>query len=455
MVEQVHTLAYYDQVTGLPNRRLMRDRLDRALRTAAQHGRRVAVLFLDLDHFKRINDTFGHTTGDRLLREVATRLGRTVRQSDNIGRSDAEPADTTISRLGGDEFTVVLTEIAHAEDPALVARRILQALDQPFSLGTGTVSIAASIGISVFPGDGEDADTLVKNADTAMYAVKDQGRNAYRFYNPSMNAAVLERLTLESRLRGALDEGALHLVFQPRWNLATGRVVGMEALIRWRDRQLGSVPPSRFIPIAEETGLIISIGSWVLQSACTQILGWESAGYEPVPVAVNVSARQFQSNNFVGNVQTLLMETGLPAHLLTIELTESVLMRNAEVSAEELRGLKALGVSIAIDDFGTGYSSLSYLKRFPIDHLKIDQSFIRGLPANADDAEITSAIIAIAHRLNLRVIAEGVESEEQRTWLAHQGCNEIQGFLVGTPVPADEAARFLVRYSEPSGQSAA
>jgi diguanylate cyclase (GGDEF)-like protein len=455
MVEQVHTLAYYDQVTGLPNRRLMRDRLDRALRMAAQHGRRVAVLFLDLDHFKRINDTFGHTTGDRLLREVAVRLGRTVRQSDNIGRSDAEAADATISRLGGDEFTVVLTEIAHAEDPALVARRILQALDQPFLLGTETVSIAASIGISVFPGDGEDADTLVKNADTAMYTVKDQGRNAYRFYNPSMNAAVLERLTLETRLREALDEGALHLVFQPRWHLATGTVVGMEALIRWRDRQLGSVPPSRFIPIAEETGLIISIGSWVLRSACTQILSWQSAGYEPVPVAVNVSARQFQSGNFVGNLQALLTESGLPARLLTLELTESVLMRNADASAEELRDLKALGVSIAIDDFGTGYSSLSYLKRFPIDHLKIDQSFIRGLPAKADDAEITSAIVAMAHRLNLRVIAEGVESEEQRTWLANQGCDEIQGFLVGKPVSADEAARFLVRDSEPSSQSAA
>ncbi len=455
MVEQVHTLAYYDHVTGLPNRRLMRDRLDRALRVATQHGRHVAVLFLDLDHFKRINDTFGHPTGDRLLQEVAERLAQTVRQSDDVGHLDAETPNATISRLGGDEFTVVLTEVAHPEDPALVARRILQSLARPFSLGAETVLITASIGISVFPGDGEDADTLVKNADTAMYTIKDQGRNDYRFYNPSMNAALLERLTIEYRLRKALDDGALRLHFQPRFNTTTGAVVAMEALVRWSDPEIGTVPPSRFIPVAEETGLIGPIGSWVLRTACAQFEVWRAAGYEPVPVSVNVSGRQFRTDDFVKSVQTVLRETGLPPRFLELELTESVLMRNADASADELRGLKALEVKIAIDDFGTGYSSLSYLKRFPIDHLKIDQSFIRGLPANVDDAEITSAIVAMAHRLNLRVVAEGVETEDQRAWLANLGCDEIQGFLLGAPVPPEEAVRFLIKRTGPSLESAA
>lgn len=460
MVEQVHTMAYYDQVTGLPNRRLMHDRLDLALRVAAQHKRHVAVLFLDLDQFKRINDTFGHSKGDRLLQELSKRLATVVRRSDNVGRRDAEGRDAEgpvamISRLGGDEFTVVLTEVTQPEDSVLVARRILQSLATPFSLDSETVLITASIGISVFPGDGEDADTMVKNADTAMYTVKDQGRNDYRFYNASMNAALLERLTIESRLRSALDDGALHLHFQPRWDAATGKVMGMEALIRWQDSDLGTVPPSRFIPIAEETGLIIPIGSWVLRTACAQVEAWRAAGYEPVPVAVNVSARQFRTDDFVGGVQTILKESGFPPGFLGLELTESVLMRNADASADALRGLKALGVTIAIDDFGTGYSSLSYLKRFPIDHLKIDQSFIHGLPDNVDDAEITSAIVAMAHRLKLRVVAEGVETEAQRTWLANVGCDEIQGFLVGKPVPPEEAVRFLVKRAGPPLKSAA
>jgi EAL domain-containing protein (putative c-di-GMP-specific phosphodiesterase class I) len=322
-------------------------------------------------------------------------------------------------------------------------------------LGAETVLITASIGISVFPGDGQDADTLVKNADTAMYAVKDQGRNDYRFFDPSMNAALFERLTIESRLRKALDDGALRVEFQPRWEVSTGRVVAMEALIRWHDGELGTVPPSRFIPIAEETGLIIPIGLWVLRTVCARIEDWLAAGYEPVPVAVNVSARQFRTGDFVGNVQTVLKATGLPARLLELELTESVLMRNADASVDELRGLKALGIKIAIDDFGTGYSSLSYLKRFPIDHLKIDQSFIRGLPANVDDAEITSAIIAMAHRLNLHVIAEGVETDAQRSWLANLGCDEIQGFLLAAALPPEEAVRYLVKGTGPSLESAA
>jgi EAL domain-containing protein (putative c-di-GMP-specific phosphodiesterase class I) len=270
-----------------------------------------------------------------------------------------------------------------------------------------------------------------------------------------MNAAVLERLTIELRLRKALDDGALHLQFQPRWDVTTGTVVGMEALIRWQDAELGTVPPSRFIPIAEESGLIVPIGSWVLRTACERVGAWLAEGYEPVPVAVNVSARQFRAGDFVGIVQTVLKETGLPPCLLEVELTESVLMRNAEASADELGRLKALGVKIAIDDFGTGYSSLSYLKRFPIDHLKIDQSFIHGLPANVDDAEITSAIVAMAHRLKLRVIAEGVETEDQRAWLVNTGCDEIQGFLVGVPLPQEEAVRYLVKKTGPSFKSAA
>lgn len=455
MVEQVHTLAYYDHVTGLPNHRLMRDRLDRALRISKQHRRHVAVLFLDLDHFKRINDTFGHQTGDRLLQAVAERLTQTVRQSDNVGRLETESPGATISRLGGDEFTVVLTEVAHPEDPAVVARRILQTLARPFALETQTVLITGSIGISVFPNDGEDADTLVKNADTAMYDVKDQGRNDYRFYNSSMNAAVLERLTIEYRLRKALEDGALSLYFQPRFGTVSGTVVAFEALARWRDPELGTVPPGRFIPVAEEAGLISALGLWVLRSACAQIQAWGAAGYRTVPVAVNVSGRQFRTADFAANVRSVLDETGLAPSLLELELTESVLMDNADASADELRRLKALGIAISIDDFGTGYSSLSYLRRFPIDSIKIDRSFISGLPTNADDAAIAGAIVALGHRLKLRVVAEGVETEAQRTWLVQQGCDEIQGFLVGAPAPPEDVVGYLVKTAKPSLKSAA
>jgi diguanylate cyclase (GGDEF)-like protein len=415
----------------------------------------VAVLYLDLDHFKRINDTFGHQTGDRLLQEVAERLSQTVRQSDHVGRLDGDTPEATISRLGGDEFTVVLTEVAHQEDPALVARRVLESLALPFSLGGQNVLITASIGISVSPEDGDDTDTLIKNADTAMYNVKDQGRGDYRFYNSSMNAAVLERLTIEYRLRKALDDGALRLHYQPRLDLSTGAMVGMEALLRWHDAELGNVPPTRFIPVAEETGLIGPIGSWVLRTACAQAKTWQAAGYRRITVSVNVSARQFRMDDFSGSVRSILEETGLDPSYLELELTESVLMDDAESSTEELGRLKSLGIGLSVDDFGTGYSSLSYLKRFPIDSLKIDRSFIHGLTTNADDFELTGAIVAMAHRLRLRVVAEGVETDDQRAMLVKLGCDEIQGYLVSAPVPPEDAVRHLVKSADSSLESAA
>jgi PAS domain S-box-containing protein len=448
--EQIRLLAYYDGLTRLPNRVLSMERLKLALENARRQSRTLAVLFLDLDQFKRINDTLGHGAGDRLLQGVAERLKKCLRSSDTIARGDPldplDPSDT-IARLGGDEFIISLTDIARGEDAGRVAERILDALNEPFRLGEQDVLIGGSIGISLFPHDGADVEALLRNADAAMYHVKDSGRGAFQFYNQSMNAAARERLALEGRLRKALERGELLLHFQPQVDTDSGAIVGAEALVRWKHPDLGLVSPAQFIPLAEETGLILPIGEWVLRTACAQGKAWQEGGHGGLHVSVNLSGRQFRQQPLVSVVSRVVGETGFDPRHLELELTESVLMRDAEETVKTLDGLKALGLRISVDDFGTGYSSLSYLTRFPIDILKIDRSFVREIVTGRGEAAITSAIIAMAQGLDLGVVAEGVETEKQMAHLRRRGCRMMQGFLFGRPVPAEELTRTLERGS--------
>ena len=441
--EQIRLLAYYDGLTRLPNRVLSMERLKLALENARRQNRTLAVLFLDLDQFKRINDTLGHSAGDRLLQGVAERLKKCLRSSDTIARADPSDPTDAIARLGGDEFIISLTDIARGEDAGRVAGRILEALDEPFRLDGQDVLIGGSIGISLFPHDGADVETLLRNADAAMYHVKDSGRGAFQFYNQSMNAAARERLAMEGRLRRALERDELLLHFQPLVDTASGEIVGAEALVRWRHPEMGLVPPAQFIPLAEETGLIMPIGEWVLQSACAQGKAWQDGGHPDLHIAVNLSGRQFRQQPLVGVVSRILGRTGFDPKHLELELTESVLMRDVEETVKMLDGLKALGLRISVDDFGTGYSSLSYLTRFPIDILKIDRSFVREIATGRGEGAITSAIIAMAQGLDLGIVAEGVETEEQMVHLQGRGCRMMQGYLFGRPVPAEEFTRLL------------
>jgi len=436
--DQIRFLAYYDGLSRLPNRVLFMERLSLALDSARRQGHTLAILFLDLDRFKRINDTLGHSLGDRLLQEVAERLKKCLRSSDTVARGDPMASSDTVARLGGDEFIVSITDITRGEDAAKVARRILDALHEAFRLDAHEVVITGSIGISVFPNDGGDAETLLKNADAAMYHAKDAGRNGFQFYSGSMNAAAFQRLSLENSLRKALERGEFQLHFQPQIDVDAGTIFGAEALIRWRHPDLGLVSPAEFIPLAEETGLILPIGEWVLRQACAQARAWQDAGHGPLLIAVNLSGRQFRQQELVQTVEQALASAGLDPRHLELELTESILMRSVEETVDTLRQLKAMGLRVSVDDFGTGYSSLNYLTRFPIDTLKIDQSFVRGITTDPGDAAITAAIIAMARGLKIAVIAEGVETQDQLVYLRQRGCRLMQGYLFSRPVPAEQ-----------------
>ena len=431
--EQIKSLAYHDVLTGLPNRLLFNDRLNVAVAQAHRQQQRLGILFLDLDRFKVINDSLGHSLGDRLLQAVAERLEAGVREGD------------TVARLGGDEFILLLPGIARAEDIAKVAEKILDSLRLPFRLEGRDLFVTASIGLSLYPEDGLDGETLVKNADIAMYRAKEQGRDNYQLYTHAMNERAVERLALESSLRKALAHGELLLHYQPLLDLSTGRVHGVEALLRWEHPESGIVYPGEFMHLAEVTSLILPIGVWTLRTACAQVKRWQEEGHPHLCVAVNLSARQFQQPEVVDHVKRALRETGLSARSLDLEITESHAMQNAEATIHTLRELKALGVRISIDDFGIGYSSLSYLKRLPIDTLKIDQSFVRDITSDPDDAAIATAIIALAHTLKLRVVAEGVENQQQLEFLSTRQCDRMQGFLFSHPLPAAACGEFLAR----------
>jgi diguanylate cyclase (GGDEF)-like protein/PAS domain S-box-containing protein len=436
--EQIRWLAYHDSLTGLGNRLLFQERIELAANQARRSQAPFGVLFLDLDHFKRINDTFGHTEGDRLLQGVADRLVRSVRDTDVVVRPEGPPA---ISRLGGDEFTVLLPEVADVRDLAKVARRLLEVLQRPFFLAGHEVVITVSIGIAAFPSDGEDPDTLLRNADAAMYHAKQEGRNNYQFYTASMNAVALQRLILEGKLRGALERGELQVHYQPK--LAPGgEVVGLEALVRWPDRELGMLMPDAFIPVAEETGMIGALGAFVLHKSCADRVLWTRRGLPAAPVCVNLSAQQFRAGGVVEMVERTLAETGLEPQWLELEITESMLLKDENVVVEVLRTLRDRGVRVAVDDFGTGYSSLSYLRTLPVDSLKIDRSFIRGIADNADESALTAAIVSMGHALRLRVVAEGVETDAQRALLERWSCDELQGFLFAHPMPAHSLERW-------------
>lgn len=441
--EQIYNLAYFDSLTGLPNRLLFKEHLGHALAHAIRTNKVAAILFLDLDRFKQINDTLGHSIGDKLLQRVAECLVICVRKCDTIGREGGEDLVSSVSRLGGDEFTVLLTDIDTVQDAARVALRIINTVSQPFNLDGHEVIVTTSIGISLYPDDGKDVVALIKNADTAMYHAKDQGRNNFQFYNQSMNSTAYERLMLENHLRKALEREEFILYYQPQLDIATEEIIGVEALIRWRHPDLGMVSPAQFIPLAEETGLIIQIDEWVLKTACAQNKAWQEAGLPPITMAVNLSGQNFIRKNLLGIIGRIIDETCLDPRYLELELTESVLMKNAKETATTLRVLKDMGLHTSIDDFGTGYSSLSYLKRFPLDTLKIDQSFIREITTDPDNAAITTAIIAMARSLKLRVVAEGVETEEQIAFLRDHGCNAMQGFLYSRPLPAAEVVQFI------------
>ena len=429
--ERVRHLAHHDFLTDLPNRVLLNDRITQAISLAERNHTQMAVMFLDLDRFKTVNDSLGHTVGDKLLQEVARRLRGSMRASD------------TVSRQGGDEFVILIPDMADAADVARAAQKVLDAVAHPYSIDGHELVTTPSIGISVYPNDGRDVETLLKNADAAMYHAKESGRNNYQFFTQDMNTRALERLSLERSLRRAIDREELRLHYQPQYDVRTRQIVGVEALIRWEHPDLGLLPPGRFMRFAEDTGLILPMGEWVLREACRQNRAWQAQGLPPVRVAVNISALQFRNAGFSHTVQTALKEAGMESRWLVLEVTESVIMQDVERVTDSLEQLKALGLELAIDDFGTGYSSLSYLKRFPIDRLKIDQSFVRDITSDDDDAAITSAIIGLTRNLGLRTIAEGVETREQLEFLQEHGCDEAQGFLFSRPLPPEECSTIL------------
>ncbi|MHC1724995.1 MAG: putative bifunctional diguanylate cyclase/phosphodiesterase [Syntrophobacteraceae bacterium] len=450
--ERIFRLAYHDLLTGLLNRNSFKDHLAQAVAHAQRHGRYVATLFLDLDRFKRINDTFGYKVGDLLLQAVAARIQDCVRKSDKMARHVAGEWSQSVSRLGGDEFTILLPEINHIQDTAKVAKRILEAVSRPQIIAGHEIFITGSMGITVYPLDGADPDTLLKNADAAMYSAKEQGRNNFQFYSESMNASSFKRLALENALRKALDREELSIHFQPQVNINSGQVTGMEGLLRWEHPEIGRVSPADFIPLAEETGLIVPIGEWVLCKACIQNKMLQDLGLPSKRVSVNISSVQFRPGSLVKAVTHALDISGLDPSCLELELTESALMKNMEESSQILHELKSMGLRVAIDDFGTGYSSLAYLTRFPLDILKIDRSFIRDIPADQDNAAIATAIIAMAHSLNLEVIGEGVETEEQLLFLQKQGCDAVQGYYFSPALPVDELKKYLEREPEISAK---
>jgi len=430
---RIEQQANYDTLTGLANRSLLNDRLQQAIFTAASYGARLAVVFVDLDRFKYINDSLGHDVGDRLLQSMAERLKASVREFD------------TVARLGGDEFVLLINGQAGADSVATIMEGLLSKVSAPWLHGHSEFEVTCSIGVALYPDDGNDAATLLKHADSAMYRAKEHGRNNFQFFTEDLNAMMRERFELESNLRRALERGQFELHYQPRVDLATRRIVGCEALIRWQLTGRGSVPPSRFIPVAEEIGLIGPIGEWVLQTACMQAKRWQAAGLPPCVVSVNVSPRQFRHDDLVMTIARVLKSSGLEPRYLEIELTESTVMHDGERMIETLHAIKNLGVNIAVDDFGTGYSSLSYLKRFPVDRLKVDRSFVQDIAADADDAAIVRTIIALGHNLGLKVVAEGVETEEQIEFLRANDCDELQGYYFSEPVSAWRMTKLMLR----------
>jgi diguanylate cyclase (GGDEF)-like protein len=442
---ELNHLAYHDALTDLPNRILFEDRLTQALILAERNRQTLGMLFLSLDRFKKVHDTLGRAIGDRLLQKVAERL-----------RSSAHQGET-VARFEGDEFALLLTQIGgtEGEDVIEVIFQVNESLKLPFVIDDHELFITVSIGISLYPDDGADAPTLLKNADAALYRAREQGGDNYQFYTADMNAKAMKRLTLESSLRRALERSEFEVYYQPVLDTNTRKIVGMEALLRWHHPELGLVQPIEFIPLAEDTGMIVPIGEWVLRTACAQSKSWQGAGFAPLSLAVNLSARQFQQQNLSEMVVRILQETGLNAHDLKLELTESSIMKNAESAVRTLGELKAMGVKIAIDDFGTGYSSLGYLKRLPIDTLKIDRSFVRDVTADPDDAALVMAIITLAHNLRLKVVAEGVESEEQLSFLHLLRCDEWQGYLFSKPVPVEAFEELLLQEQNPALSRAA
>lgn len=441
--ERIRQLAFFDTVTGLPNRVRFRHLLEEAVAERRRHGTKLAVLFLDLDRFKRINDTLGHASGDRLLETFAKRLAGCLRSGDAVARAGLPSGSPAVARLGGDEFTVLLRDVHGREDAAHIARRILRALARPLHLDGHDVVVEASIGIALCPDDADDCEALLMHADTAMYHAKSQGPANFQFYHPNFNAKALEWLMLEAQLHKALECDQLRLEFQPQVALATGAVIGVEALLRWSHPERGLVPPDEFIPLAEESGLIMPIGHWVLREACAQGRAWLDAGLDRLQIAVNISGRQLSQEDFVDQVAGVLADHDFPGTLLELEITESTAMAEPEATVETLDALKTLGVKIAIDDFGTGYSSLSYLQKFPLDRVKIDRSFTRDMMHSASNAGIVSAIIAMAHQLNFKVIAEGVEDESQVAFLRAHGCEEIQGYHISPPRDAESFRDWL------------
>jgi diguanylate cyclase (GGDEF)-like protein/PAS domain S-box-containing protein len=431
-IEKIDFLAHHDPLTRLPNRVLLRDRFEHAAAIAERTQNQLAVLFLDLDQFKQINDTLGHIQGDQLLLQVTERLKGCVRDSD------------TVSRIGGDEFVIVLTEIQGMGAVQAVAEKILEKLNEPIWLDAYQLHTTCSIGCSVLPEDGTDFDTLLKKADTAMYYAKDSGRNAYRFFTEYMNIDAMERLEMQANLNRALKNGEFQLYYQPQFELSSGKLIGAEALIRWISPDVGLVPPNKFIGVAEACGLILPIGEWVVQEACRQNRAWIDAGHDPVVIAVNLSALQFKRGDIVETVFAAIHQYNINPEYLELELTESILLNDTEHILRTIRYLKEIGFKLSIDDFGTGYSSLSYLKRFAVDKLKIDQSFVRNLGIDENDDAIVYSIINLGHSLKRRVIAEGVETQEQLEFLRQEGCDEVQGFLLGRPVPANQFEVYLV-----------
>jgi diguanylate cyclase (GGDEF)-like protein/PAS domain S-box-containing protein len=431
MAAQLLHMAQHDVLTELPNRVLLNDRLQRAISFAERHGRRLAVLFVDLDQFKHINDSLGHGIGDQVLQAVATRLERCVRRSD------------TVSRHGGDEFVAVLSELDAADAAGASVSKLTAALAMPYHIGSHELHVPASVGVSIYPDDGDEPETLISHADTAMYHAKESGRNTYQFFKQEMTARATDRQFIEGSLRVAIQRNELSLHYQPKIDLGSGAIVGVEALVRWRQPQRGFIPPDVFVPMAEETGLILPVGTWVLREACRQSRAWLDAGLPAVPMAVNISAAQFRNADFLESVRAVLKEAGLDPQTLELELTERVLMKHSDATISTLKALKAIGVRLTLDDFGTGYSSLTCLRQFPIDALKVDQSFVHGISSSPDDAAIVSAVIGMGNSLKKRVIAEGVEALEQVAFLKAEGCEEAQGYYFNRPMAADRVATLL------------
>lgn len=429
----IRRLAYFDPLTDLPNRRLLRERLEQAIAWSRRTGTRTALLYVDLDRFKAVNDTLGHGAGDALLQGVSTRLVGAVRTGD------------TVSRQGGDEFAIVLGNLRHGEDAAMVAEKLIEAMKQPFELEERELFLTASVGISLFPDDTEDLEALFSKADIAMYQAKDEGKNTFRFYSEEINAHSLERMEMETCLRQSMEKGELFLEYQPQADVKTGGIYGVEALVRWQCGRFGLVPPDRFVPLAEETGLIVPMGEWILRTACLEYQRWNKQWAGLSSLSVNLSAVQLRQPGLLAMVERVLDETGMKRGALILEITESALVSNPEEAIITLNALSRLGVGVSIDDFGTGYSSLSYLKRFPVSELKIDRSFVDGLANNADDVAITQAVIALAKSLNLDVIAEGVETAEQLRVIERLGCHRVQGYFIGRPMNPDGMSSLLLQ----------